>query len=160
MWRPELVERGVSALMREPAIGAVAISIAIVSPDHVLAFLRGVVAARTEVGKPVVLFLLGDGSPLPPALVEAARTERVVLSRSADRSLRALGHVLRRLPPPTPDQRAAATLPPSHRRCRPCPPPARSPNGWASKSWPPPASPCPPAASPQPWRTPSPSRAR
>jgi acyl-CoA synthetase (NDP forming) len=44
--------------------------------------------------KPVVMSMLGDRQPLPPEFVTIAREHRIILSRSAERSMRAFAHVV------------------------------------------------------------------
>lgn len=95
VWRPELVGAGVAALLKEPAIGAVAISIPIVSPAHAKAYVEQVVQARGDSVKPVAMAMLGDQLPLPPEFVEIARAGKVIVSRSSDRVLKALARIVR-----------------------------------------------------------------
>jgi acyl-CoA synthetase (NDP forming) len=56
-------------------------------------YLQGVIEALKGNTKPVVLSILGDQSPLPPEFVALVREHRIILSRSADRSLRAMAQV-------------------------------------------------------------------
>ncbi len=109
VWRPELVGAGVAALLKEPAIGAVAISIPIVSPAHAKAYVEQVVAARGESTKPVAMAMLGDQLPLPPEFMEIARASKVIVSRSSDRVLKALARIVRQ-PDPRPAPPAAAPM--------------------------------------------------
>ena len=95
VWRPELVGAGVAALLKEPAIGAVALSIPIVSPAHAKAYVEQVVAVRGGSVKPVAMAMLGDQLPLPPDFVEIARAGKVIVSRSSDRVLKALARIVR-----------------------------------------------------------------
>ena len=106
VWRPELVGAGVAALLKEPAIGAVAISIPIVSPAHAKAYVEQVVQARGDSVKPVAMAMLGDQLPLPPEFVEIARAGKVIVSRSSDRVLKALARIVRQ---PDVTTRAPAT---------------------------------------------------
>jgi acyl-CoA synthetase (NDP forming) len=46
--------------------------------------------------KPLALAMLGDASPLPPDFIQTARENKIVLSRSSDRTLRAMAHVIAR----------------------------------------------------------------
>lgn len=108
VWRPELVGAGVAALLKEPAIGAVAISIPIVSPAHAKAYVEQVVEARGQSTKPVAMAMLGDQLPLPPEFLEIARTSKVIVSRSSDRVLKALARIVRQ-PDPRPAPAAAAS---------------------------------------------------
>ncbi len=58
------------------------------------AFLKNILAGRVN-EKPVVLALLGDSSVLPADFVASARENKLIISRSSDRTLRALGAVVR-----------------------------------------------------------------
>jgi len=94
IWQPELLETCVAALLRDPAIGGVAISIPPTSPRHAALYINGIVAASKASPKPLALAILGDGSPLSPEFLTIARNNNVVLSRSSDRTLRAMGKVI------------------------------------------------------------------
>lgn len=94
LWEPDLVGIGCKALLDDPALGALLISIPNSSPRHSLHYLKGLIAAMEGCAKPVVLSMLGDRSPLPPEFVELAREKRVILSRSSERSFRAMAHVI------------------------------------------------------------------
>jgi acetate---CoA ligase (ADP-forming) len=94
IWQPELLQICVEALLRDPAIGGLAISIPGTSPRHSVIYIEGIVAASKQSPKPVALAILGDGSPLSPEFMEVARKNNVVLSRSSDRTLRAMGRVI------------------------------------------------------------------
>jgi acyl-CoA synthetase (NDP forming) len=97
LWQPELVGVGLEALLAEPAIGGVAISIPAGSPQKGSLWIEEIARAiRRHPNKPVGLALLGDTSPLPPEIEQRARDNNLVLIRSSDRLLRAMGHVLAR----------------------------------------------------------------
>jgi acetate---CoA ligase (ADP-forming) len=92
--QPELLRICVEALLRDPAIGGLAISIPATSPRHSIIYIDGVVAGTKTSNKPVALAILGDASPLSPDFTETVRKNNVVLSRSSDRALRAIGKVI------------------------------------------------------------------
>ena len=94
IWQPELLQTCVEALLRDQAIGGLAISIPPTSPRHAALYIEGIVAASKASPKPVALAILGDGSPLSPEFLTIARNNNVVLSRSSDRTLRAMGKVI------------------------------------------------------------------
>jgi acetate---CoA ligase (ADP-forming) len=94
IWQPELVQIGAAALLRDPAIGALAVSIPAGSPSHGIAYVTGLVEASKTSPKPVALAILGDSSPLTPEVMAIVRGNNVVLSRSSDRILRAMGKVI------------------------------------------------------------------
>ena len=60
---------------------------------HAMLYLNGVIEALKGSTKPLVFSILGDQSPLLPEFVALAREHRIILSRSADRSLRAMAQV-------------------------------------------------------------------
>ncbi len=109
IWQPDIVQTGLKALLDEPAIGGVAISIPAGAPQYANAYLKHIVAAMELNRKPVGLAMLGDGSPLPPEFVQTARENKIVLSRSSDRTLRAMAAVLKWGGRPVP---AASNAPP------------------------------------------------
>jgi acyl-CoA synthetase (NDP forming) len=94
LWQPELVQIGVEALLSDPAIGGVAISIPPAAPANANAFIQKIIAAKSKSDKPVMLAMLGDSSTLPQEFMDAARESKVVLSRSSDRTLRAMAKVI------------------------------------------------------------------
>ena len=60
IWQPELVQICVEALLRDPAIGGLAISIPPTSPRHAGLYIEGIIAASKANAKPVALAILGD----------------------------------------------------------------------------------------------------
>jgi acyl-CoA synthetase (NDP forming) len=93
--QPDLLQTCVEALLHDPAIGALAISIPPTSPRHSVIYIEGIVAASKTSTKPVALAILGDASPLLPEFTAVVLKNNVVLSRSSDRTLRAMGKVIR-----------------------------------------------------------------
>ena len=94
IWEPELLETSISALQRDPAIGGVVVSIPPGSPRHCVLYVEGVVAAAQKSEKPLALAMLGDAAPLVPEAVAIGRNNKLVFSRSSDRTLRAMGKVI------------------------------------------------------------------
>lgn len=92
--QPELLQTCAEALLRDPAVGGLAISIPATSPRHSLIYIEGIVAASKTSTKPVALAILGDASPLAPEFTAVVVKNKVVLSRSSDRTLRAMGKVI------------------------------------------------------------------
>jgi acyl-CoA synthetase (NDP forming) len=90
VWQPELIQKGCSALLDDPKIGSLLISIPLGTPSAAVTYLKFVLAAAKGSTKPLIFSVLGDRNPLPQDFVDMAREHRVILSRSADRSLRAL----------------------------------------------------------------------
>jgi acyl-CoA synthetase (NDP forming) len=93
VWQPELMRIGASALLDDPKIGGLLISIPLSNPVIGVKYLEHTLeAAAKQPTKPMVFSALGEGSPLPEQFNSIARKNKVIVSRSADRSLRALGH--------------------------------------------------------------------
>jgi acyl-CoA synthetase (NDP forming) len=96
IWQPELVEVGAKALLKDPAMGSVTVSITAGGPNHAVKYLKGIIEAQKVAGKkPITLSILGDGSPLLPEFMALAKEHRVILSRSSERALRAIAQVHR-----------------------------------------------------------------
>ena len=66
------------------------ISIPTGTPKQAMLYLQALIEAMKGSTKPVVFSILGDQSPLPPDFAALVREQRMILSRSADRSLRAM----------------------------------------------------------------------
>jgi acyl-CoA synthetase (NDP forming) len=94
IWQPEIVGVGCKALLGDPALGGLLISIPASSPRHAVAYIKCLIEEMKGSSKPVVMSMLGDRQPLPPEFVSIARDNRIILSRSAERSLRAFTHVV------------------------------------------------------------------
>jgi acetate---CoA ligase (ADP-forming) len=94
IWEPELLQICVQALLRDPAIGGVAISIPPTSPRHATLYIEGIIAASKASAKPLALAILGDAAPLSAEFTTIARNNNIVVSRSSDRTLRAMGKVI------------------------------------------------------------------
>ncbi|MDP2355463.1 MAG: acetate--CoA ligase family protein [Beijerinckiaceae bacterium] len=93
VWQPDLMRVGTKALLDDPAIGSVTISITMATPQQGVSYLNAILQALPGNEKPFVLSLLGDRTPLPPEFGQMARDNRIIVSRSADRSLRAMTRV-------------------------------------------------------------------
>ena len=90
VFQPDLMRIGVEALLNDPNLGSLVISIPTGTPKQAMLYLQGLIAGMQGSSKPLVFSLLGEQSPLPPEFVALAREHRIILSRSADRSLRAM----------------------------------------------------------------------
>jgi hypothetical protein len=84
------MQLGCSALLDDPNIGSLLISIPLGTPSAAVTYLKFVLAAAKGSTKPLIFSVLGDRNPLPQDFVDMAREHRVIISRSADRSMRAL----------------------------------------------------------------------
>jgi acyl-CoA synthetase (NDP forming) len=90
IWQPELVRIGCQALLGDPALGSLVISLP--PGRHPLRYLEGVIEAAAGSTKPVLMSVLGDRTPLPPEFVALAREHRIILTRSSEGCLRAIAH--------------------------------------------------------------------
>jgi acyl-CoA synthetase (NDP forming) len=93
IWQPELVGIGAKTLLDDPAIGSLVISITVGGPAQSVLYIKGLIEALKGNSKPVVFSILGDRSPLAPEFLELARDHRIILSRSSERTLRAMAQV-------------------------------------------------------------------
>lgn len=93
VWQPDLMRTGPKALLDDPAIGSVVISITLATPQQGMNYLNALLEALPGNEKPLVLSLLGDRTALPPEFVALAREHRVIVSRSAERSMRAMARI-------------------------------------------------------------------
>ncbi len=94
IWQPDLVRIGAEALMSEPSVGALAISIPIGSAQHAINYSYALAEAFKTSDKPRVVTMLGDTAALPDEYMKVATENKFVLSRSSDRMLRAMAKVL------------------------------------------------------------------
>lgn len=90
IWEPDLVGLGTKVLLDDPGIGSVVISITVGGPEQSVKYLTGIIEALKGNKKPLVFSVLGDTSPLAPEFLSLARDNQVILSRSSERSLRAM----------------------------------------------------------------------
>src|SRR5262249_12527230 len=93
IWQPELVGIGAKTLVDDPAIGSLVISITVGSPAQSVLYMKGLIKALEGNKKPVVFSILGDRSPLGEEFLALAREHRIILSRSSERTLRAMAQV-------------------------------------------------------------------
>jgi acyl-CoA synthetase (NDP forming) len=66
------------------------ISITVGGPEQSVKYINGIIEALKGNKKPLVFSVLGDTSPLAPEFLALARDNHVILSRSSERSLRAM----------------------------------------------------------------------
>ena len=90
VWKPELVQQGAEAMLADPAMGSLVIVLSIGSASPLaMTYLDGIIAAVRNSSKPVVLAILG-GNPMSPEFLEKAKQNQIIISFSADRSMRAM----------------------------------------------------------------------
>ena len=92
VFEPDLMRVGPQALLNDPNLGSLVISIPTGSPKQGMLYLQALIEGMKGSSKPLVFSILGDQSPLPPELTAFMREHRIILSRSADRSLRAMAN--------------------------------------------------------------------
>ena len=91
---PELLGKGLAALLEDPGIGSVVVAIMPgPEPTQSVRYLKGLHPAIRNPAKPVVLAMMGDGSPLIEEFMTLTRESGIALSRSPERSLRAMARV-------------------------------------------------------------------
>jgi acyl-CoA synthetase (NDP forming) len=91
---PELLGKGLAALLTDPAIGSVVVAIMPgPAPPQAVRYLKGLHPAIKDPAKPVILAMMGDGSPLSEEFSAMIRQSGIALSRSPERSLRAVARV-------------------------------------------------------------------
>jgi acyl-CoA synthetase (NDP forming) len=95
VFQPELMHIGPKALLDDPNTGSLVLAIMPGGPAHQVMYVKGLLEAMKGSDKPVLLSFMLDRVPLSPECVELAREHRMILSRSADRCIRALACVTR-----------------------------------------------------------------
>ncbi len=93
VWQPDLMRLGPKAILDDPALGSLVISITVGPPAQSMGYLNALIKAMEGNTKPVVFSILGDRSPLAPEFIALAREHRIIISRSAERSMRAMARV-------------------------------------------------------------------
>jgi acetate---CoA ligase (ADP-forming) len=88
---PESLPVVVKAVLNDPNIGMLFVSF----PISYAAVAKAFNAGMADSPKPKVMVALGDTSPLPPDIMQAASESPAVFSRSSDRMLRAIAHYTR-----------------------------------------------------------------
>jgi acetate---CoA ligase (ADP-forming) len=91
---PQLLGKGLAALLSDPRIGSVVVAILPgAERSQAVRYLEGLHPAIKNPAKPVVLAMMGDGSLLPEEFSTMIRGSGIMLSRSPERSLRAIARV-------------------------------------------------------------------
>ena len=93
IWQPELLRIGPKALLDDPAIGSLVIAITVGGATDSVKFINHLIEALKGNIKPVVFSLFGGESPLAPEFLKIARENRIIVSRSPERSLRAIANL-------------------------------------------------------------------
>ena len=92
-WRTELVGIAVGALLSDPAVGSLVVSLPFADPVMGMDWMKSYLAARGDCAKPTIYVIHGESRPLPPDLPELAAKQGVLLMRSHERAVRALARL-------------------------------------------------------------------
>lgn len=96
--RPDLIARGVSALLDDPALGSLLVSLPLPSPEitpvWLNCFLDGM-EGQDKRRKPAILVMHNEDVPLPSDFVARATRAGTVVMRSPERAMRALATLTR-----------------------------------------------------------------
>lgn len=105
MARPALFGETAAALLADPGIDALLVAAMGGGPSQVLDKWHALRPVLEGSGRPVMLVFLGDGHPMPDALMREVAAARVPFLRSLERAMRALAHLAPReaRDPPPPD---------------------------------------------------------
>ncbi len=95
VFQPELMHIGPKALLDDPNTGSLVLAIMPGGGATQVKYLEGLLAAMQGSDKPVLHTFMCDRMPLAPECIAFAREHRLILSRSADRAIRALATVTR-----------------------------------------------------------------
>jgi acetate---CoA ligase (ADP-forming) len=93
IWQPDLIGIGAKALLDDPAIGSLIVSVTVGPPQQSIKYMHSLLKAFEGNTKPVVLSILGDGSPLAPEFNELAAKNKLIQIRSPERALRAIATI-------------------------------------------------------------------
>lgn len=86
---PELLGKGLQALLDDPAIGSVVVAITPGGPGQAVRYFDGLQPALSNAEKPVSLAIMGDGSSLAPEFMDRVKDAAIAFTRSPERALRA-----------------------------------------------------------------------
>jgi len=94
-YQPDLIEKGVKALLADPSIGSVLVSMPLPTREASLEWLGYYLEATKDSNKPAIYVMQNEDVPLPPEFIEEARKHRAIVMRSPERAMRALANVTR-----------------------------------------------------------------
>ncbi|RIV82630.1 CoA-binding protein [Aurantiacibacter xanthus] len=95
MQQPDLLGKGLQALLDDPEIGSVVVAITPGGGMQSLRYFEGLQPALSNAQKPVSLSLMGDGSQLPQTFHDKLAEGNVHFTRSPERSLRTMAAITR-----------------------------------------------------------------
>jgi acyl-CoA synthetase (NDP forming) len=91
--KPELIQRGVEAILADPAVGSTLVSIPMPGPEASVAWLKYFIEGVGSSAKPSIFVLHNEDVPLSAQFLAEAKLRRAVVLRSPERALRALARV-------------------------------------------------------------------
>ncbi|MBJ7556464.1 acetate--CoA ligase family protein [Marinomonas spartinae] len=94
-YQPDLIEKGVKALLADPSIGSVLVSMPLPTKEASLVWLGYYLEATKGSNKPAIYVMQNEDVPLSPEFIEEARKHRAIIMRSPERAMRALANVTR-----------------------------------------------------------------
>lgn len=87
---PELIAKGVKAILDDPGVGSLLVSLPMPSPAASVNWLAQFHEGRAGSGKPAIFVMNNEDVPLCPEFAELARRHGSIVMRSPERALRAL----------------------------------------------------------------------
>lgn len=94
-WKPELIELGVAAVLADPAMGSMLISLPMPGPEMAMVWLKSFLAGSATSPKPAIFVMHNEDIALAPDFVEHAQRSGAIVMRSPERALRALARFTR-----------------------------------------------------------------
>lgn len=94
-WKPELIGLGVKALLSDPAVGSLLLSVPMPEADSSVVWLRSFLSGVEGSTKPAIFVMQTEDVPLAPAFVALAHQHGTIVMRSPERAIRALARVTR-----------------------------------------------------------------
>jgi acetate---CoA ligase (ADP-forming) len=92
---PGILGRTAAALLADPAMGSLVVSIVAGAPRYAMDKANAIVAGIADLGKPVAVATMGDDTPLPAEFPKSLRDRGLAFFRSPDRALRAMARATR-----------------------------------------------------------------
>jgi acyl-CoA synthetase (NDP forming) len=89
-WKPEMIGAGAKALLADPNIGSILVSLPLTEADRMTAWLTSFAEAFRTSPAPAIFVLAGEDCALPAELLQRAADNRIVVMRSNERAIRTL----------------------------------------------------------------------